>query len=69
MVKMRTAAQAFREIKAIDPETSISERQIREIMKSGMIPVFHQGRKTMTTMEALNDFFEHPENYATVIAS
>ena len=68
-MRMRTAAQAFREIKAMDPDSSISERQIRDIMKSGRVPVFRQGNKTMVTMESLIDYFEHPENHQNVTAS
>lgn len=68
-MRMRTAAQAFREIKAMDPDSSISERQIRAIMKSGRVPVFRQGNKTMVTMESLIDYFEHPENYQNVTVS
>ena len=69
MVKMRTAAQAYREIKAMDPGSSISERQIRDLYKSGIIPVFKQGNKTMTTMEILSDYFENPDKYQIVAAS
>lgn len=67
MVNIRTAAQAFREIKANDPQTAISERQIRAIMKSGVIPVLKQGNKTMVNMEVLVDYLAHPSKYSSDI--
>ena len=63
MVRMRTAAQAYQEIKSQDPDTSISERQIREIMKSGVVPVVKRGIKLSVNMDALLAYFEDPEGY------
>jgi len=68
MVNMRTAARAFEEIKKKDPETAISERQIRAIMRSGVIPVLRQGNKTMVNMDVLMDYFAHPAKYLSDIA-
>ena len=60
MVRMRTAAQAYQEIKSQDPESSISERQIREIMKNGVVPVVRRGNRLSVNMDALLVYQDKP---------
>lgn len=62
MAKMRTAAQAFKDIKANDPNTSISERMIRDLFKSGKIPVIRRGRVTLADLNVIDAYFDHPES-------
>ena len=42
MSRIRTARQAYEEIKRNDPESCISERQIRDILRSGNIPIIRR---------------------------
>lgn len=53
--RMRTAAKAAAEIKALDPDTEVTEYFIRQIIKAGTIPVVKAGNKAMVN---LNDLLE-----------
>ncbi len=63
MVQMRTAAQAYQEIKQLDPNSCITERQIRQLMKSGKIPVIKVGNRTQVSLDVLLDYFANPTEY------
>lgn len=63
MVKIRTAAQAYQEIKRNDPDSRISERQIRDLMKSGAFPVIRRGNRSYVTMEVLESYFSDPTSF------
>ena len=65
MTRLRTGPQAFREIKAADPNTCVSERQIFDLLRSGSIPVIHQRSKILVSMDILEDYFANPEKYNT----
>lgn len=61
MVRLRTANQAWKEIKCLDPETGITEHHIRKIIKSGKLPIITQGVKVLVDMDALISYLENPE--------
>ncbi len=63
MVRMRTAAQAYQELKQVDPKSCITERQIRELMKSGKIPVVKVGNRIQVNSDILIDYFANPAIY------
>lgn len=42
--RMRTLAKAIEEIKAEDPNTALTQNQLRVLVKSGAIPSVHAGR-------------------------
>lgn len=57
-MKIRTVQQAYREIKANDPDTALSEYMIRQIVYGGYIPTIQTGNKKLFDMEALTNYLE-----------
>ena len=53
--RMRTAAKIVAEIKALDPDTEVTEFHIRKLAKDGTVPVVWAGRKALIN---LNDVLE-----------
>ena len=45
--RMRTAAKIVAELKALDPDTEVTEFHIRKLAKEGTIPVVWAGRKAL----------------------
>lgn len=60
-IKMRTARSALEELKKVDPDTAISERMIRDIIRDERIPVIRQGSKALINMNDLNAYLA-PKN-------
>lgn len=54
--RMRTAEKALNDIKAVDPNTAITLRRIREIIASGEINVFQAGKKKLFDLDALIEY-------------
>lgn len=53
--RMRTAAKIVAEIKALDPETEITEFHIRKLAKEGVVPVVWTGRKALINLNDVLD--------------
>lgn len=49
--RMRTAANVVKEIKAMDPGSNVSEHWVRQIAKSGRVPVVRAGRKILINLD------------------
>ena len=66
MVRMRTAAQAYLDIKESDPDTGVSERLIRDIINHNKIPVITQGTKKLISMDALEAYLSNPDSFSVI---
>lgn len=64
MIRMRTAAQAYLEIKKSDPNTGVSERLIRDLINHNKIPVITQGTKKLINMDALEAYLSNPDSFS-----
>lgn len=49
--RMRTAAKIVAEIKALDPDTEMTEFHIRQLAKEGTVPVVWAGRKALINLD------------------
>ena len=49
--RMRTAAKIVAEIKALDPDTEMTEFHIRQMAKDGTVPVVWAGRKALINLD------------------
>lgn len=63
--RMRTLPAAFKEIKEIDPNTSVSMRSIRKIVSSGQIPSVEIANKKLINLDLLLDWLACYNNMAT----
>ena len=55
--RMRTARQIVAEVKALDPESAVSEYCIRQIIKAGAVPVVWAGGKALVNLDSILDLF------------
>ena len=53
--RMRTAAKIVAEIKALDPDTEMTEFHIRQLAKDGTVPVVWAGRKALINLDDVLD--------------
>lgn len=53
--RMRTAARIVEELKALDPETEVTEFFIRQLAKEGTVPVVWAGRKALINLTDILD--------------
>lgn len=51
--RMRTAPQAIKELKEIDPETAFTLRALRRMMNNGEIPVINVQSKRLVNLDLL----------------
>ena len=51
MTRLRTINKAYDEIKARDPDTAISRRMFRDIVRSGMIPSIARGNRSLVDVD------------------
>ena len=51
MIRLRTINKAYDEIKAKDPDTAVSRRMFRDIVRSGMIPSITRGNRSLVDVE------------------
>lgn len=58
--RMRTVSEAAREIKALDPDTAITEHHIRQLAVSGRIPRVKAGRKYLISLDLLIEYMTDP---------
>ncbi len=57
--RMRTAAKVVAEIKALDPNTEVTEFHIRKLAKDGTVPVVWAGRKALIDLDAVLDLLRN----------
>lgn len=65
---MRTIPKAYEEIKAIDPNTDLSLRALRRMVKSGKIPSVQIASKTLVNLDLLLEVLSC-YNKDTILAS
>lgn len=53
---MRTIHKAFEELKAADPETSLTETMLKKLVLSGEIPHITAGGKRLVNMDVLKRY-------------
>ena len=51
MTRLRTINKAYDEIKARDPDTAISRRMFRDIVRSGAIPSIERGNRSLVDVD------------------
>ena len=51
--RMRTIPKAYKEIKALDPETSLSMRALRRLVSDGQIPTVKVANKVLINFDLL----------------
>lgn len=56
-MRIRTIAQAYKEIKAADPDTAITEYRIRQLVIDGVIPSTKSGAKYLIDLDTLQSYF------------
>lgn len=49
--RMRTAAKIVAELKAMDPNSEVSEHYIRQLVKKGVVPVTWAGSKALINLD------------------
>ena len=49
--RMRTAAKVVAEIKALDPDSDVTEYCIRQMIKDGAVPVVWAGNKALINLD------------------
>ena len=54
--RMRAIPKAYEEIKALDPETSLSMRGLRKLVGSGQIPTVKIANKVLINLDLLIDW-------------
>jgi hypothetical protein len=65
---MRTIPKAYEEIRAIDPNTDLSLRTLRRMVKSGKIPSVQIASKTLVNLDLLLEVLSC-YNKDTILAS
>lgn len=53
--RMRTASKIVAEIKALDPDTEVTEHYIRQLAKKGTVPVTWAGNKALINLNDVLD--------------
>ena len=54
--RMRTAPEAIAEIKAVDPKTALTERALRRMINSGVLPSVNIGNKKLVNLDKLFEY-------------
>lgn len=55
--RMRTARKIVGEIKKLDPDSDVTEYCVRQIIKSGAVPVIWAGGKALVNLDAILELF------------
>ena len=58
MLRIRAARAIAEYYKAKDPDTMVSETLIRRLMDGGDLPVFKNGNKKLTSIEAVDAYLK-----------
>jgi excisionase family DNA binding protein len=67
MFRMRLINDAYKEIKAADPETAITKNYIRRLIVSGVVPSTRCGTKYLVNMDTLESYLSNPDREVTPI--
>ena len=51
MTKLRTINKAYDEIEARDPDTAVSRRMFRDVVRSGLIPSIARGNRSLVDVD------------------
>lgn len=62
MPRVRTISQAVQAIKEADPESSLSEWWLRQLVKSGKLKCHRAGNKYLVDLDLLEEFLKNPPN-------
>lgn len=65
-MKIRTISAAYREIRIMDPNTAISEKQIRSLCHDGTIPYIKSGVRYLVNMDTLEEYFADKTRFRTI---
>lgn len=57
--RMRTAAKIVAEIRAMDPESEISENYVRQLIKRRAVPVVWAGNKALVNLDDVLELMRH----------
>lgn len=57
-MRIRTIQSAYREIKASDPDTAVTEYTIRKLVVDGVIPSTKSGTKYLIDLDRLQKYLE-----------
>lgn len=49
--RMRTAPKIVAEIKALDPDTEVTEYYVRQLVRTGVVPVVWAGAKALINLD------------------
>ena len=63
--RMRTIPQAFKEIKAMDPDTSITMSTLRRLVKEGIVETVQVANKRLLNLDLLFDRLACYNDHAT----
>ena len=58
--KMRTVHEAAQEIKALDPDTAVTEYHIKQLALRGTLPIVRAGRKKLINFDTLLEYLSNP---------
>ena len=58
MVRTRTIREAAAYFRESDPDTCLTETAIRTLLRTGVVPCAHVGRKYLVTLESLERYLE-----------
>ncbi len=58
MVRLRTIAQAYADIKAADKNTSVTQYYIRCLVREGKITAQKSGNKSLINMDTLEEYLK-----------
>lgn len=56
MPKLRLISEAYTIIKAEDPESALTMNGLRTLVKSGKVPSYKIGRKTLVNIDVLKNY-------------
>lgn len=60
MLRMRTMAEAYEELKKADPNTAITKSYVRRLIVSGKVPSIKVGKKYLVNMDHLETYLCNP---------
>lgn len=66
--RMRFVADAYRELKRLDPNTAYSLNYVRNLVRTGLVPSVSVGRRRLVNLDALLDALDHPERLQLPVA-
>ena len=58
--RMRTVHEAAQELRALDPDTAVTEYHIRQLALRGTLPIVRAGRKKLLNLDLLLEYLADP---------